>query len=409
MINFKFDVITLFPKAFESINNLGVITRALDKNLINVNLHDLREYGEGNYRQVDDKPYGGGSGMVLKPEPIYKAHDSIDKLQNSKTLLMTPQGKVLKQQDLLRWSSLDQLIIICGQYEGFDERVRCLADEEVSIGDYVLSGGEIPSISIINGLTRLLPGTLGDPGSLIDESHNSSLLEYPHYTRPLIFREMRVPDILVSGNHEEIKLWRKQKMLERTLDRRNDLISNEDYKKVPKSKRINRDSNEIMKFRIGNGYDIHRLVEGRDLIIGGVKMQHPDNLGLDGHSDADVLSHSIMDALLGALSLGDIGKYFPPSDEKWKNADSLFLLSKVIELIRKQGWEVNNIDSVIVAERPKIKPFVELMKNNIAEILQIEDSFIGIKATTNEKLGPEGREEGISCHSVVLLERKEWK
>ena len=407
MTRFNFDVITLFPKAFELINNLGVITRAVEKNLINVNLHDLREYGEGNYRQVDDKPYGGGSGMVLKPEPIYKAHDSIDKLPNSKTLLMTPQGKVLKQQDLLRWSSLDQLIIICGQYEGFDERVRCLADEEVSIGDYVLSGGEIPSISIINGLTRLLPGTLGDPGSLIDESHNSSLLEYPHYTRPLIFREMRVPDILVSGNHEEIKLWRKQKMLERTLDRRNDLISNDDYKKLPKSKRINRDSNEIMKFRIGNGYDIHRLVEGRDLIIGGVKMQHPDNLGLDGHSDADVLSHSIMDALLGALSLGDIGKYFPPSDQKWKNADSLFLLSKVIELIRKEGWEVNNIDSVIVAERPKIKPHVQLMKNNISNTLQINGSFIGIKATTNEKLGPEGREEGISCHSVVLLEKKE--
>ncbi len=407
MTNFNFDVITLFPKAFELINNLGVITRALQKNLINVNVHDLREYGEGNYRQVDDKPYGGGSGMVLKPEPIYKAHNSIDKLPNSKTLLMTPQGKVLKQQDLLRWSTLDQLIIICGQYEGFDERVRCLADEEVSIGDYVLSGGEIPSISIINGLTRLLPGTLGDPGSLIDESHNSSLLEYPHYTRPLIFKEMRVPDILVSGNHEEIKLWRKQKMLERTLDRRNDLISKEDYKKLPKSKRINRDLNEIMKFRIGNGYDIHRLVEGRDLIIGGVKLQHPDNLGLDGHSDADVLSHSIMDALLGALSLGDIGKYFPPSDQKWKNADSLFLLSKVIELIRKEGWEVNNIDSVIVAERPKIKPHVELMKHNISNTLQINGSFVGIKATTNEKLGPEGREEGISCHSVVLLEKKE--
>ena len=407
MTSFNFDVITLFPKAFKLINNLGVITRALGKNLINVNLHDLREYGEGNYRQVDDKPYGGGSGMVLKPEPIYKAHDSIDKLPNSKTLLMTPQGKVLKQQDLLRWSSLDQLIIICGQYEGFDERVRCLADEEVSIGDYVLSGGEIPSISIINGLTRLLPGTLGDPGSLIDESHNSSLLEYPHYTRPLIFKEMKVPDILVSGNHEEIKLWRKQKMLERTLDRRNDLISSDDYKKLPKSKRINRDLNEIMKFRIGNGYDIHRLVEGRNLIIGGVKLQHPDNLGLDGHSDADVLSHSIMDALLGALSLGDIGKYFPPSDQKWKNADSLFLLSKVIELIRNEGWEVNNIDSVIVAERPKIKPHVQVMKNNISNTLQINGSFIGIKATTNEKLGPEGREEGISCHSVVLLEKKE--
>ena len=161
------------------------------------------------------------------------------------------------------------------------------------------------------------------------------------------------------------------------------------------------------KFRIGNGYDIHRLVSGRELIIGGVNLKHPNNLGLDGHSDADVLSHSIMDALLGALSLGDIGKFFPPSDDKWKNADSLLLLSKVIDLIRNQGWEVNNIDSVIVAERPKIKPYVELMRRNISNTLEIEDNLIGIKATTNEKLGPEGREEGISCHSVVLLKKKE--
>ena len=161
------------------------------------------------------------------------------------------------------------------------------------------------------------------------------------------------------------------------------------------------------KFRIGNGYDIHRLVSGRELIIGGVNLKHPNNLGLDGHSDADVLSHSIMDALLGALSLGDIGKFFPPSDDKWKNAYSLLLLSKVIYLIKNQGWEVNNIDSVIVAERPKIKPYVELMRRNISNTLEIEDNLIGIKATTNEKLGPEGREEGISCHSVVLLQKKE--
>lgn len=163
----------------------------------------------------------------------------------------------------------------------------------------------------------------------------------------------------------------------------------------------------LPKLRIGNGYDIHRLVKGRNLIIGGIKLNHPDNLGLDGHSDADVLSHSIMDALLGALSLGDIGKYFPPNDAKWKNADSLYMLSRVIEMIRNQGWEINNIDSVIVAERPKIKPYVELMKNNISKTLQVDNTFIGIKATTNEKLGPEGREEGISCHSVVLLEKKE--
>ena len=224
MTSFNFDVITLFPKAFKLINNLGVITRALDKNLINVNLHYLREYGEGSYRQVDDKPYGGGSGMVLKPEPIYKAHDSITKLPKSKTLLMTPQGKVMKQHDLLRWSQLDQLIIISGQYEGFDERIRCLADEEISIGDYVLSGGEIPALSIINGLTRLLPGTLGDPDSLINESHNSSLLEYPQYTRPPVFRDMKVPDVLLSGNHKEIDLWREEQMLARTYKKRKDLI-----------------------------------------------------------------------------------------------------------------------------------------------------------------------------------------
>ena len=226
MSSFNFDVISLFPKAFELINNLGVITRALDKNLIDVNLHDLREYGEGSYRQVDDKPYGGGAGMVLKPEPIYKAYESIRKLPKSKTLLMTPQGKVLKQKDLTRWSTLDQIIIICGQYEGFDERIRCLADEEISIGDYVLSGGEIPAISIINGLTRLLPGTLGDPDSLIKESHNSPLLEYPHYTRPKVFRNMKVPEVLTNGNHKEIELWREEQMLKRTLERRKDLIKN---------------------------------------------------------------------------------------------------------------------------------------------------------------------------------------
>ena len=170
---------------------------------------------------------------------------------------MTPQGKVLHQKDFLRWSNLDQIIIICGQYEGFDERIRCLADEEISIGDYILSGGEIPAISIINGLTRLLPGTLGDPNSLVDESHNSSLLEYPHYTRPLVFKDMKVPNILVSGNHEEIKSWRRQKSIERTLERRSDLISNENYKKLLQSKRIIKESNQFINFRISNEYDIY--------------------------------------------------------------------------------------------------------------------------------------------------------
>ena len=161
------------------------------------------------------------------------------------------------------------------------------------------------------------------------------------------------------------------------------------------------------KFLIGNGYDMHRLIQGRDLIIGGINLIHPNNLGLDGHSDADVLVHSIMDALLGALSLGDIGKFFPPDEAKWKDSDSLVLLSKVFELIRDKGWEINNIDSVVIAERPKLKPHINAMKEKISNTLEIDQNFIGIKATTNEKLGPEGREEGISCYSVVLLVKKE--
>ena len=228
MSGFNFDVITLFPKAFELIKNFGVITRALEKNLVDVNLYDLREYGEGSYRQVDDKPYGGGAGMVLKPEPIFKAHESIKKSLKSKTLLMTPQGKVLKQKDFVRWSNLDQIIIICGQYEGFDERVRTLANEEVSLGDFVLTGGEIPAMSIINGVTRLIPGTLGDPESLINESHNSNLLEYPQYTRPNSFKGMKVPDILLSGDHKAIEAWRKDQMQMRTFKKRKDLIEREE-------------------------------------------------------------------------------------------------------------------------------------------------------------------------------------
>ena len=401
-----FDVISLFPTSFQVLNEMGVISRAIKKKLISINTFDLRNYGVGSYKQVDDIPYGGGAGMVLKPEPIYKAYESIKKSKNKLTLLMSPQGQVVKQKDFVRWSSYDQLIIICGQYEGFDERVRVLADEEVSIGDYILTGGEIPAITIINGISRLIPGTLGDPDSLNDESHNSCYLEYPHYTRPSSFRGMNVPSILLSGNHKEIKNWRNEQKIIRTLERRKDLISTKDFKKLPESKRINKDYNNLMRFRIGNGYDIHRLKKGRDLIIGGVKLEHPNNLGLDGHSDADVLSHSIMDALLGALSLGDIGKYFPPSDNKWKNADSLILLSKVVELIKNKGWIINNIDSVIVAERPKFLPHIDSMKDNISKVIGLERDLIGIKATTNETLGPEGREEGISCHSVALLEKE---
>jgi 2-C-methyl-D-erythritol 2,4-cyclodiphosphate synthase len=156
-----------------------------------------------------------------------------------------------------------------------------------------------------------------------------------------------------------------------------------------------------MNIRIGNGYDIHQLTADRPLILGGVKIPH--DLGLLGHSDADVLTHAIMDALLGALSLGDIGHYFPPTDPQWAGTDSLMLLDRVQQLIRERGWQVGNIDSVVVAERPKLKPHIPMMRDRLAAVLQLEADRIGIKATTNEKLGPVGREEGIAAYAVALL------
>ena len=160
-----------------------------------------------------------------------------------------------------------------------------------------------------------------------------------------------------------------------------------------------------MDLRVGNGYDIHRLVPGRPLILGGQTLEHPAGLGLDGHSDADVLVHALMDALLGALSLGDIGKYFPPTDPKWKGADSLVLLEQVMGLVRERGWSVVNVDSVVIAERPKLKPHIEAMRAAIAERMGLAPEQVGVKATTNEKLGAEGREEGISCQAVALLSK----
>ncbi|BBL85823.1 2C-methyl-D-erythritol 2,4-cyclodiphosphate synthase (chromatophore) [Paulinella micropora] len=160
-----------------------------------------------------------------------------------------------------------------------------------------------------------------------------------------------------------------------------------------------------MEFRIGNGYDIHRLVPGRLLILGGQRIDHPENLGLDGHSDADVLAHAIIDALLGALSLGDIGKYFPPDDPQWKGADSLLLLAKVVDLIYEQGWIISNIDTVLILERPKLKNHIQNIRDAIACSMRISTNQVGIKATTNEKIGPVGREEGVACYAVALLNK----
>jgi len=161
-----------------------------------------------------------------------------------------------------------------------------------------------------------------------------------------------------------------------------------------------------MQLRIGNGYDIHRLVPGRQLILGGQRLDHPDGLGLDGHSDADVLVHAIMDALLGALSLGDIGKHFPPDAPQWRGADSLVLLEQVVALVAGRGWSVINVDAVVIAEQPKLKPHIQAMRAAIAARMGVVPEQVGVKATTNERLGPEGREEGISCQAVALLGRE---
>ena len=396
MLPYRFDVVSIAPQAFKTILNLGVIGRAFKSGIASLHLHNPRDFASDPYRKVDDEPYGGGAGMLLKPEPVFAAVESLPRMQCSQVLLMSPQGKPLKQVDLHRWSNQKkQLILLCGNYEGFDERIRVLADEEVSVGDFVLTGGELPAMTVINGVTRLLPGTIGTAKSLVEESYCSGLLEHPHYTRPSEFRGMTVPAVLRSGNHAAIKAWRQEQREERTRIRRPDLHSRWTMKSD--------DYYESMNLRVGNGYDIHRLVASRPLILGGVTLEHPDGLGTEGHSDADVLVHAVMDALLGALSLGDIGKHFPPTDPKWKDADSLILLEYVVGLVRQCGWKVLNIDSVIIAERPKINPHVDAMRNNIATRIGIAFESVGVKATTNEKLGPEGREEGISCQAVALL------
>jgi 2-C-methyl-D-erythritol 2,4-cyclodiphosphate synthase len=398
----RLDVVSLAPEAFAPLERLGVIGRAFAAGIAELHVHNPRDHATDRYRKVDDEPYGGGAGMVLKPEPVFAAVDAIPRQPRSRVLLMSPQGRPLCQDDLRRWAAHhDQLVLLCGHYEGFDERIRSLADEEVSIGDYVLTGGELPAMVVINGVVRLLPGTVGSAASLEEESHGGGLLEHPHYTRPARFRGMEVPAVLRSGDHGAIARWRSEQQRLRTRQRRPDLYARwlEDWSPE------RREGTGRMELRIGNGYDIHRLVPGRPLILGGVRLEHPEGLGLDGHSDADVLVHAVMDALLGALSLGDIGRHFPPGDPRWKGADSLDLLERVNGLLAERGWRVGNLDAVVVAERPRLGPHIEAMRNAIAERLGVAPGQVGVKATTNERLGPTGREEGIACHAVALLVR----
>ncbi len=220
----RFDVISLFPNAFKSLIDLGVIGRSFSTGIAKLNLYNPRDFTKDNYRKVDDEPYGGGVGMVLKPEPFFYAYEAIPAFSKRRVLMMTPQGQQISQKDFVRWSQdYDQLVFICGQYEGFDERIRTLADEEVSIGDFVLTGGELAAMSIINGVLRLIPGTVGSAQSLIDESHSDFLLEHPHYTRPVEFRDLVVPEVLRSGNHSAIASWRQAQRELRTKERRPEL------------------------------------------------------------------------------------------------------------------------------------------------------------------------------------------
>jgi len=220
----RLDVLTLAPEAFAPLLSFGVIGRAFAAGIAELHTHNPRDYATDNYRKVDDEPYGGGAGMVLKPEPIYAAFEALPVLPKRRVLLMSPQGQPLVQADLVRWATdYDQLVFLCGHYEGFDERIRPLADEEISIGDFVLTGGELPAATIINGVVRLLPGTVGTAASLDEESHSTLLLEHPHYTRPASFRGMEVPAVLRSGDHGAIARWRAEQQQQRTRERRPDL------------------------------------------------------------------------------------------------------------------------------------------------------------------------------------------
>ncbi|MGB4570117.1 MAG: tRNA (guanosine(37)-N1)-methyltransferase TrmD [Tepidanaerobacteraceae bacterium] len=223
----KIHVLTLFPEFFESPFNVSIIKRALDKGLIQIELINIRDFSRDKHKKVDDYPYGGGSGMVMKPEPIFKAVDYVEKTiegERRRIILMSPQGKAFNQSLARELSTEKNLVFICGHYEGIDERVKTLITDEISIGDYILTGGEIPALAIIDAVTRLVPGVLGSSQSLEEESFSDGLLEYPQYTRPEVYRGLKVPDVLLSGNHKEIELFRRREALIRTREKRPDLF-----------------------------------------------------------------------------------------------------------------------------------------------------------------------------------------
>jgi len=222
----NFDVITLFPQMFASPFADSIIGKAVDKGLINISAHNLRDWASGRHQVTDDTPYGGGAGMVMKVEPIYSAIQSLKQQHpTSRVLLMTPQGQPFNQQEAQSLAGESGLIFICGRYEGFDERVRSYVDGEYSVGDFVLTGGELPAMVMIDAVARLLPGVLGSKDSAEADSFADGLLEHPHYTRPAQFMGKQVPEVLLSGDHARIAAWRREQQLQRTLQRRPDLLT----------------------------------------------------------------------------------------------------------------------------------------------------------------------------------------
>ncbi|MCF6157134.1 MAG: tRNA (guanosine(37)-N1)-methyltransferase TrmD [wastewater metagenome] len=223
----RIDIVTLFPEMFENILGNSILKIAKEKALVQYNLFNIRDFAE-NRRCVDDRPYGGGPGMVMKPEPVFTLVECIEQQANTrpKKVLLTPQGKRFSQPIAIELAREPHIMLICGHYEGFDERIRTGLDVlEISIGDYILSGGEIPAMAVIDAMVRLIPGVLGDLDSPMKESFHDGLLEYPQYTRPAEFRGMKVPEILLSGNHQKIREWQKTQAIKRTLEKRPDLFN----------------------------------------------------------------------------------------------------------------------------------------------------------------------------------------
>jgi tRNA (guanine37-N1)-methyltransferase len=223
----KFDIVTIFPRMVQAGLAEGVVSRGIERGLLDVQVYDLRDYTTDRHRTVDDEPYGGGPGMVMKPEPLARAVTDIRARRGEAdtVVLLSPTGRTFTQAEARRMSQLRHVVLLCGRYEGMDDRVRTsVATEELSIGDYVLSGGEVAALVVVDAISRLVPGVVGDEQSVAEDSFSRGLLDYPHYTRPAEFEGQRVPDVLLSGHHADVRRWRKKAALARTLERRPDMI-----------------------------------------------------------------------------------------------------------------------------------------------------------------------------------------